>query len=148
GSSAAATTSSGFQPSTPPPQEVTMTLSLPLVLADGDAAVVAGDGQRDPAASAPVTFDFMGSPGIAGTAHDRRAARPPHPRKYWSGYGPAGVWTPGPRRATTWCCAHRVVSRNCGRRALRVTTTCRGPLLYSRKGLLSAVAWDVLVVTC
>jgi hypothetical protein len=83
-------TSSGFQPSTPPPQEVTMTLSPPVVLADGDAAVVAGDGQRDPAASAPVTFDFMGSPGIAGTAHDRRAARPPHPRKYWFGYGPAG----------------------------------------------------------
>jgi hypothetical protein len=70
-----------------------LTLSPPLVLADGDAAVVAGDGQRDPAASASVTFDFMVSPGIAGTAHDRGAAHTSHPRMHWPGYWPAGGWT-------------------------------------------------------
>ena len=60
-----------------------LTLSLPLVLADvdGDAAVVAGMASAIPAASAPVTFDFMVSPGIAGTAHDRGAAHPSRPRK-------------------------------------------------------------------
>ena len=42
-----------------------LTLSLPLVLADtdGDMAVVAGMASAIPAASAPVTFDFMVPPG-------------------------------------------------------------------------------------
>jgi hypothetical protein len=90
-----------------------LTLSPPLVLADadGDAAVVAGMASAISAASAPVTFDFMVSPGIAGTAHDRGAS---HPRKYWPGYWPAGGVNPRPRRATTWRCAHQVVSHNCG----------------------------------
>jgi len=70
-------------------------LSPPLVLADagGDAAVVAGMASAIPAASTPVTFDFMVSPGITGTAHDRGAAHPSSPRKHWPGYWPAGVWT-------------------------------------------------------
>jgi hypothetical protein len=49
-----------------------------------------------PAASAPVTFDFMVSPGIAGTAHDCEAAHPSHPRKYGPGYWPAGGVHPWP----------------------------------------------------
>jgi hypothetical protein len=62
---------------------MSVTLSLPLVLADADddATVVAGMASAIPAASAPVTFDFMVSPGIAGTAHDRGPAHPSHPRK-------------------------------------------------------------------
>ena len=60
-----------------------LTFSPPLVLADadGDAAVVAGIASAIPAASAPVTFDFMVSPGIADTAHHRGAAHPSHPRE-------------------------------------------------------------------
>jgi len=65
-----------------------LTLSPPLVLAD--AAVVAGMASAIPAASAAVTFDFMVSPGITGTAHDRGAAHPSSPRKHWPGYWPAG----------------------------------------------------------
>ena len=59
-----------------------VTLSLSLVLADAaaDAAVVAGIASTIPAASAPVTFDLMVSPGIAGMAHDRGATHPSHPR--------------------------------------------------------------------
>ena len=59
-----------------------VTLSLSLVLADAaaDAAVVAGIASTIPAASAPVTFDLMVSPGIASMAHDRGAAHPSHPR--------------------------------------------------------------------
>ena len=53
----------------------------------------------------PLTIDFMVSPGIAGTAHDRGAAHPSRPRKHWPGYWPAGGVVPGPRRATTWHCA-------------------------------------------
>src|ERR1700758_870512 len=86
-----------------------LTLSPPLVLADagGDAAVVTGMASATPAASTPVTLDFMVSPGITGTAHDRGAAHPSRPRKHWPGYWPApGVRTPA-------------------RRALRVPTTCR-----------------------
>jgi hypothetical protein len=49
-----------------------------------------------PAASAPVTLDFMVSSGIAGTAHDRGAAHPSHPRRYWPGYWPAGGVDPWP----------------------------------------------------
>ena len=76
-----------------------LTLSPPLVLADagGDAAVVAGMASAIPAASAPVTFDFMVSPGITGTAHDRGTAHPSSPRKHWPGYWPAGGVDPGPR---------------------------------------------------
>ena len=59
------------------------TLSPPLVLAD--AAVVAGTVTAIPAAGAPVTSDFMASPGIAGTAHDRGAAHSSSPRKYGPG---------------------------------------------------------------
>ena len=75
-----------------------LTLSPPLVLADagGDAAVVAGMASTIPAASAPVTFDFMVSPGITGTAHDRGAAHPSSPRKHWPGYWPAGGVDPWP----------------------------------------------------
>ncbi len=93
-----------------------LTLSPPLVPADagGDAAVVAGMASAIPAASAPVTSDLMVSPGITSTAHDRGAAHPSSPRKHWPGYWPAGRVDPGPRRATTWRCAHRVASRNCG----------------------------------
>src|ERR1700742_3628289 len=69
-----------------------LTLSPPLVLADagGDPAVVAGIASAIPAASAPVTFDFMVSPGIAGTANNRAVAHPSNPRKHWPGYWPAG----------------------------------------------------------
>src|SRR2546423_8058157 len=108
-----------------------LTLSPPLVLADvdGDAAVVAGMASATPAASAPVTFDRMVSPGIAGTAHDRGAAHPSHPRKYWPGHWPAGVWTlsrvglPYGAVLIKWCLA------TAARRALRVPTTCRRPFI-------------------
>jgi hypothetical protein len=86
----------------------------------------------------PLTIDFMVSPGIASTAHDRGAAHPSRPRKHWPGYWPAGVRTPGPRRATTWRCAHRWCLATAAGRALRVPTTSRRPFLYSRKGLLGA----------
>ena len=110
-----------------------LTLSPPLVLAD--AAVVAGMASAIPAASAAVTFDFMVSPGITGTAHDRGAAHPSSPRKHWPGYWPAGVWTlarvglPHGAVLIGWCLA------TAARLALRVPTTCRRPFLYSRKGL-------------
>ena len=76
----------------------------------------------------PLTIDFMVSPGIAGTAYDRGAAHPSRPRKHWPGYWPARVRTPGPRMATTWHCAHRVVSRNCdpSPRSLRRGTAAPG----------------------
>src|SRR5438067_1393236 len=72
------------------------TLSPPLVLADayGDAAVAAGMASAIPASSAPATFGFMVSPGIAGNAHDRGAAPPSNPRKYGPGYWPAGGVNP------------------------------------------------------
>ena len=44
----------------------------------------------------PLTIDFMVSPGIAGTAHDRGAAHPSRPRKHWPGYWPAGGVVPWP----------------------------------------------------
>jgi len=99
-----------------------LTLSLPLVLAGagGDAAVVAGMASVILAAGAPVAFDFMVSPGLAGTAHDRGMAHPSSPRRHWPGYWPAGVRTPGLRRLphsavlTGWCLA------TAARRALRV----------------------------
>ncbi len=74
-----------------------VTLSLPLILAeaDGDAAVVAGMASAILAASAPVTFDFMVSPGIADTAHDRGPAHPSRPRKYGPRHWSAGVRTSG-----------------------------------------------------
>ena len=95
---------------------MSVTLSLPLVLADADddATVVAGMASAIPAASAPVTFDFMVSPGIAGTAHDRGPAHPSHPRKIRASTlvcRGADLW---PAPASRVRCAHRVVSRNCG----------------------------------
>lgn len=71
-----------------------ITLSPPLVLADadGDAAVAAGMASAIPAAGAPATSGFTVSPGIAGNTHDRGAAHPSHPRKYW----PAGGVNPWP----------------------------------------------------
>ena len=118
-----------------------LTLSPLLVLADadGDAAVVAGMASAIPAASAPVTFDFMVSPGIAGTAHDRGAAHPSHPREILAwilacrGCGPlARVGLPYGAVLIGWCLA------TAARRALGVPTTCRRPFLCSRKGPLSA----------
>ena len=117
-----------------------LTLSPPPVLADagGDAAVVAGMATTIPAASAPVTFDFMVSPGITGTAHDRGAAHPSSPRKHWPGYWPAGGVDPGPRRATTWRCAHRVASRNCGPTCATRAYHMQKALSLFEKGPLSA----------
>jgi len=114
-----------------------LTLSPPLVLADagGDPAVVAGIASAIPAVSAPVTFDFMVSPGIAATAHDRGTAHPSSPRKHWPGYWPAGgadqarVGLPHGAVLTGWYLA------TAAWRALRVPTTSRRPFLYSRKRL-------------
>jgi hypothetical protein len=93
-----------------------VTLSLPLVLAhaDDDASVVVGMASAIPAASAPVTFDFMVSPGIAGTVHDRGPAHRRTREKYGPRYWFAGVRTCGPRRPVVWRCAHWMVSRNYG----------------------------------
>ena len=75
-----------------------LTLSPPLVLADAgdDGAVVGGMASAIPAASAPMAFDFIVSPAIAGTTHDRGAAHPSSPRKHWPGYWPAGGADPWP----------------------------------------------------
>ena len=105
-----------------------LTLSPPLVLADavGDPAVVAGMASAIPAASAPVTFDFMVSPGIADTAHNRGTAHPSSPRKHWPGYWPAGgvgplahVGLPHCAVLIGWCLA------TAARRALRAPITSR-----------------------
>jgi hypothetical protein len=114
-----------------------LTLSPPLVLADagGDAAVVAGMASAIPAASAPVTFDLMVSPGITGTAHDRGEAHPSSPRKHWPGYWPAGGVDPWPASGYPIALCSPGGLATAARRALRVPTTCRRPFLYSKKGL-------------
>jgi hypothetical protein len=78
-----------------------LTLSPPLVLADadGDAAVVAGMASAIPAASAPVTFDFMVSPGklVLLTIAERRTRRTRENTGLDTGL--PGLRAPGPRRA-------------------------------------------------
>jgi hypothetical protein len=73
-------------------------LSPPAVLADadGDAAVAAGTASAIPAASAPVTFDFMVLPEwlVLLTIAERRTRRTRE--KYWPGYWPAGGVDPWP----------------------------------------------------
>src|SRR6476660_4505670 len=121
-----------------------LTLSPPPALADagGDPAVVAGIASAIPAASAPVTFDFMVSPGIAGTANNRAVAHPSNPRKHWPGYWPARGIDPArvglPHGAVPigWCLA------TAAPRALRVPTTSRRPFSLFEKGPAPAHHFD------